>query len=56
MPKRKPGMTTEEQSEKFRKTVRELIDAGELSPIEAEERFEAALSSIKTTGSKPPSK
>lgn len=43
MPKKKPGMTPEEQSEKFRDTVRDLIAAGELSPTEADERFEGAV-------------
>jgi hypothetical protein len=32
MPKKKPGMSPEEQSESFRAKVRELIDAGELNP------------------------
>lgn len=54
MPKKKPGMTPEEQSEAFRAKVRELIDAGELSPTEADERFErvakAATKSPKGAG------
>lgn len=36
MPKKKPGMTPEEQSEAFKQKVRELIDAGELSPTDAD--------------------
>mgnify|MGYP000975289350 FL=1 len=36
MPKKKPGMTPEQQSEAFRKVVRELVAAGELNPTEAD--------------------
>ena len=36
MPKKKRGMTAEEQSESFRRKVRELIDAGKLSPTDAD--------------------
>jgi hypothetical protein len=36
MPKKKPGMSPEEQSESFRAKVRELIDAGELNPTDAD--------------------
>jgi polyhydroxyalkanoate synthesis regulator phasin len=43
MPKKKPGMTPEEQSERFKDTVRELVDAGELNPIEADEAFQRLL-------------
>lgn len=43
MPKKKPGMSPEEQSESFRAKVRDMIAAGELSPTEADERFERAL-------------
>jgi len=52
MPKKKPGMTPEEQSEKFRETVREMVDAGELNPIEAEQKLDQLMrerSGIKTT-------
>jgi len=40
MPKKMPGMTPEEQSQKFRDTVRELTDAGELNPTEADEALD----------------
>lgn len=40
MPKKKHQETPEEQSERFRKEVQRLIDAGELNPTEADERFE----------------
>ncbi len=46
MPKKKPGMTPEEQSEAFRQRVRELIDAGELDPTEADAAFERALAGV----------
>ena len=36
MPKKKPGMTPEEQSERFRREAERLIAAGELNPTEAE--------------------
>lgn len=45
MPKKKPGMTPEEQSESFRAKVRELVDAGELNPTDADAAFEATLAS-----------
>jgi len=44
MPKKKTEDTQAEQSERFRKTVRDLIAAGELNPIEADEAFERLLS------------
>lgn len=44
MPKKKIQETQEEQSERFRKTVRDLVDAGELNPTEADERFEFLIS------------
>lgn len=40
MPKKKPGMTPEQQSELFRKVVRELVDAGELNPTDADAAFD----------------
>lgn len=36
MPKKKVQETQAEQSERFRRAVREMIDAGELSPTDAE--------------------
>ena len=35
MPKKKPGMTPEEQSEAFKAKVRELINAGDFDPEKA---------------------
>jgi len=46
MPKKKPGMTPEEQSEKFREAVRELVDAGELNPTEADEMVDSLTRSL----------
>ncbi len=43
MPKKKVLETQEEQSERFRKAVRDLVDAGELNPIEAEGALEKML-------------
>lgn len=36
----------EEQFERFRKTVQDMVDAGELSPTEAEERFERSMETL----------
>lgn len=47
MAKKNPGMTPEEQIEKFHETVRALIDAGELNPIEADERMERLMTQVK---------
>lgn len=44
MPKKKNQETQEEQSERFRQTVRELVAAGELNPIEAENALDNLLS------------
>jgi polyhydroxyalkanoate synthesis regulator phasin len=37
MPKKKKQETQEEQSERFRQTVRDLVTVGELNPTEADE-------------------
>ena len=47
MPKKKPGMTPEEQSQKFRDTVRSMTDAGELNPTEADIAFAKLLDNVK---------
>ena len=47
MPKRKePPLTPQEQSERFKKAVRDLEAAGELSPA-ADADFERAVGGIK---------
>lgn len=45
MPKKKRQETQAEQSERFKKAVRDLVDAGELNPTEADEAFERLISS-----------
>jgi polyhydroxyalkanoate synthesis regulator phasin len=50
MPKKQPGMTPEEQSQKFRDTVRELVAAGELDPTEADAAMERVMKGVKTNG------
>ena len=47
MPKKKPGMSPEEQSQAFRDAVKRMIDAGELSPTEAEAAMEKAMRGVK---------
>lgn len=49
MPQKKNVETTEEQSARFRAEVQKLIDAGELSPTDAE----AALDRLVRKKSKP---
>ena len=46
MPKKKRVESPNEQFERFQKAVQDLIDAGELDPTEAEERFERGMQSI----------
>lgn len=41
-----PPKNQEEQSKRFFDAVRELVDAGELNPTEAEERFERAVNKL----------
>ena len=45
MPKKKNTESQAEQSERFRAEVARLIEAGELNPTEADERFERLVSS-----------
>jgi len=49
VPKKKNQETQAEQSERFKKAVRDLIDAGELNPTEADEALDriTRLSSAK---------
>jgi hypothetical protein len=44
MPKKKVQESQVEQSKRFRKTIRELVAAGELNPTDADEGFERLLS------------
>lgn len=50
MPKKKPGMSPEQQSESFRAKVRELIDAGELNPTEADTAMDALVKKVANKG------
>lgn len=50
MPKKKPGMTPEEQSEAFKQKVRELINAGELNPTDADVALEKLVAKAKSPG------
>lgn len=40
MPKKKQTEPTDEQSKRFVAEAQRMIDAGELNPIEADERFD----------------
>ncbi len=48
MPKKKPGMTPEEQSQRFRDDAQRMIDAGELNPTEADAAFDKMMDRMKT--------
>jgi len=43
MPKKKLGMTDEEQRAAFEAEVKRLVDAGELDPVEADGRIDQML-------------
>lgn len=43
MPKKKNQESQEEQSERFKKTVADLVAAGELNPTEADEALEGLV-------------
>jgi len=56
MPKKKTEPPeTEPQIERFRKAVRDIEAGGELSPTEADERFEKALRRIVPAKTQNPS-
>lgn len=46
MTKQKKKESQKEQSARFEKAVQDMIDAGELNPTEADEKFERAILSI----------
>ena len=46
MPKKKRQESQAEQSERFKRDAQKLIDAGELNPTDAEERFERAMRDV----------
>ncbi len=43
MPKKQMELTPEEQRKRFEEAVREMVDAGELAPTDAEDGIEALL-------------
>lgn len=51
MPKKKPGMTPEEQSEAFKREAERLISAGELDPTEADAAMEKLVVKMARPGS-----
>ena len=50
MPKKKPGMTPEEQSKKFKAEVERLVAAGELDPVEAERTMDRLVRKARSKG------
>ena len=56
MPKKKAQETQEEQSERFRKAVRDLVDAGELNPTEADKRLDSLVKQATQKQNTPPEK
>lgn len=51
MAKKQKSESDQEQYQRFLEKVQELVDAGELSPTEAEERFDLAMERIASTSS-----
>jgi polyhydroxyalkanoate synthesis regulator phasin len=47
MPAKKNPESQKEQSERFKKTVSDLVAAGELNPTEADKAFERLLDRVK---------
>ncbi len=47
MPAKKPGMTPEEQSKRFKAEVRKRVRAGDLNPAEADAAFNRAMAGVK---------
>ena len=48
MPKKQNQETQKEQSERFKKAVQDMIDAGELNPTEADEAMDKIVSGSNT--------
>ena len=53
MPKKERSETAEKQGARFLAEVERLVAAGELSPTEADERFERLVSRDRLTRAKP---
>lgn len=49
MPKKQKRETQEEQSDRFKREVQRLIDAGELSPTEADEKIDKSLRKCRSS-------
>lgn len=47
MPAKKNPESQKDQSERFKKTVADLVAAGELNPTEADKAFERLMSNMK---------
>ena len=47
MPKKKNQESQEEQSERFKKTVADLVAAGELNPTEADKAFDKLMKRVQ---------
>jgi polyhydroxyalkanoate synthesis regulator phasin len=47
MPKKKNPESQKEQSERFKKTVADLVAAGELNPIDADKAFDQLMGRLK---------
>jgi hypothetical protein len=54
MPKKKRGMTPEEQSERFKADAQRLIDAGTLNPTDADSALDRLVRTSKRTVSRTP--
>lgn len=46
MPKKKNEESQKQQSDRFERAIQDMIDAGELNPTEADDRFERAMTHI----------
>lgn len=46
MAKKQKELDPKEQAARFRKAVQKMVDAGELNPTEADERFEQVMGRI----------
>lgn len=53
MPRKGKPESQEEQSARFRKAVQDMVDAGELNPTEAEERFGWAMDKLAASALLP---
>lgn len=54
MPRKQNELTPEEQSERFREAVREMIARGDLDPAEADRALDAMVKRAASATSPPP--